>query len=62
MNLEVLMTKKDWTGLIDITVRIDGGKEYTFTLPSQYDLEYFEKMRKRTPGAALNYLKRVEVK
>lgn len=57
MKLFIVSIVKDWTGLIDVTVRVNGKKDYTFTLSSQFDLEEFEKMLKFNPGKALNYLK-----
>ena len=57
MKIFIVSIVKDWTGLIDVTVRVNGKKDYTFTLSSQFDLEEFEKMLKFNPGKALNYLK-----
>ncbi len=57
MRIFIVSVVKDWTGLIDATVRVNGKKDYTFTLSSQFDLEEFEKMLKFNPGKALNYLK-----
>jgi hypothetical protein len=57
MKLIIVSIVKDWTGLIDVTVRVNGKKDYTFTLSSQFDLEEFERISKYNPGKALNYLK-----
>lgn len=62
MKLTVLSVTKDWTGLIDLTVRIEDKDDYTFTLSSQHDVDEFERMKKHHPGLALNYVKRVKVK
>jgi hypothetical protein len=55
--LIVTQIKKDWTGMIDITVLVNGRKEYTFTLTSEQDLEEFERLRVHSPGRAFNFLK-----
>jgi hypothetical protein len=57
MKLFIVSIVKDWTGLIDVTVRINGKKDYTFTLSSQFDLEEFERVLRFNPGKALNILK-----
>jgi hypothetical protein len=57
MKLIIVSIVKDWTGLIDITVRVNGKKDYTFTLSSQFDLDEFEKALRFNPGKALNILK-----
>ena len=62
MKLFVSSIKKDWTGLIDVTVVINSKKEYTFTLSSQFDLEEFERLVLHNPGKALNWLKKVKIK
>lgn len=61
MKLTVISVAKDWTGLIDVTVRVNGKKDYTFTLSSQYDLDEFERLSKHNPGKALNWLKEVKI-
>jgi hypothetical protein len=62
MKLVVISAMKDWTGLIDVTVRVNGKKDYTFTLSSQFDLDEFERIVEHNPGKALNWLKQVKVK
>lgn len=57
MILIVTQIKKDWTGMIDVTVLVNGRKEYTFTLTSEQDLEEFERLRVHNPGRAFNFLK-----
>lgn len=61
MKLFVSSIVKDFTGLIDVTVVVNGKKEYTFTLSSQYDLDEFERLLKHNPGKALNWLKEVKI-
>lgn len=61
MKLFVSSVVKDFTGLIDVTVVVNGKKEYTFTLSSQYDLDEFERLLKHNPGKALNWLKKVKI-
>jgi hypothetical protein len=62
MKIFVVSAVKDWTGLIDVTVRVNGKKDYTFTLSSQFDLDEFNKLLVHNPGKALNWLKKVEIK
>lgn len=62
MKLLLLSTTKDFFGLHDITVRVNGKKDYTFTLTSDHDVEAFMDILKHHPGKALNYLKRVCIK
>jgi hypothetical protein len=62
MRIILLSAVKDWTGLIDVTVRVNGKKDYTFTVSSQYDVDEFEKLLKHNPGKALNWLKKVKIK
>lgn len=62
MKLFVSSVKRDWTGLIDISIVINNKKEYTFTLSSQFDLEEFERLALHNPGKALNWLKQVNIK
>lgn len=62
MKLIIVSIAKDWTGLIDLTVRVNEKKDYTFTLSSQYDLDEFERLLKHNPGKALNWLKKVKIK
>ena len=57
MILIVTQIKKDWTGMIDVTVLVNNKKEYTFTLTSEQDLEEFERLRVHNPGRAFNFLK-----
>jgi len=57
MKLILLSTSKDFFGVIDVCVQIDGKKEYTFAMKSQYDIEQFCSLLPRKPGTALNYLK-----
>ena len=61
MKLFVSSIVKNFTGLIDVTVVVNGKKEYTFTLSSQYDLDEFERLLKHNPGKALNWLKEVKI-
>jgi len=61
MRIFIVSVVKDWTGLIDVTVRVNG-KDYTFTLSSQFDFEEFERLLKHNPGKALNWLKRTKIK
>ena len=62
MKIFVVSAVKDWTGLIDVTVRVNGKKDYTFTLSSQFDVDEFEKLLKFNPGKALNWLKKNKIK
>jgi len=62
MKIFIVSVMKDWTGLIDVTVRVNGKKDYTFTLSSQFDFEEFERLLKHNPGKALNWLKKTEIK
>ena len=62
MKLFILSIMKDWTGLIDVTVRVNGKKDYTFTVSSQFDVDEFERLLKHNPGKALNWLKKVKIK
>ena len=61
MRLFVVSIVKDWTGLIDVTVRVNGKKDYTFTVKSQFDLDEFERLLVHSPGKALNWLKKVKI-
>ena len=61
MKLFVVSIVKDWTGLIDVTVRVNGKKDYTFTVKSQFDVDEFEKLLIHNPGKALNWLKKVKI-
>lgn len=62
MRIFVVSIVKDWTGLIDVTVRVNGKKDYTFTLSSQFDLDEFNKLLVHNPGKALNWLKKAKIK
>ena len=62
MKIFVVSIVRDWTGLIDVTVRVNGKKDYTFTLSSQFDLDEFNKLLVHNPGKALNWLKKVKIK
>lgn len=62
MKIFIVSAVKDWTGLIDVTVRVNGKKDYTFTLSSQFDVDEFEKLLKFNPGKALNWLKKNKIK
>ena len=62
MKIFVVSAVKDWTGLIDVTVRVNGKKDYTFTLSNQFDVDEFEKLLKFNPGKALNWLKKNKIK
>ena len=48
--------------MIDVTVRVNDKKDYTFTLSSQFDVDEFEKLLKFNPGKALNWLKKNKIK
>ena len=62
MRIFIVSVVKDWTGSIDVTVRVNGKKDYTFTLSSQFDFEEFERLLKHNPGRALNWLKKAKIK
>jgi len=51
--------KKFSDGLIELTVLLNGKKEYTFVLPSQQDFDEFERLRQFNPGKAFNFLRKV---
>lgn len=61
MKLLHLSTTKDCFGVIDVTVRVNGKKEYTFSVTSQHDVDTFLEQLHYHPGKALNYLKKVKI-
>ncbi len=62
MKIFIVSIVKDWTGLIDVTVRVNGKKDYTFTVKSQFDVDEFERLLAHNPGKALNWLKKTKIK
>ena len=58
MKLMILSQVRHCDGLIDLDIRIDQGKVYSFTLASDYDLQTILKIKRRQPGRAFNFLKK----
>jgi hypothetical protein len=62
MKLTHLSTSIDCFGIHEVTVRVDGKKDYTFPLRSEYEVDEFLEEMKHRPGKALNWLKKVAIK
>jgi len=60
MKLIITSIKHDFTGLIDVDLLVDG-KEYSFVLGSENDLEGFVRLAKYKPGKALCFVKKVNL-
>jgi len=61
IRLKHLSTTKDWTGLFEVTVVVNGKATYTYVVRSQFDVDEFEKKLWKHPGSALNWLKKVAI-
>jgi hypothetical protein len=63
MKFTWTMIKKDLFGLWEVTVLLfSSGKEYTFTLKSEQEVDEFKKLLRFNPGKAFNFLKERNVK
>ena len=61
--LTLLLTSKtkDFFGVWKVNVLING-KEYSYSIPSEFAVEEFERLVLHTPGKALNLLKTFNLK
>ena len=62
-KITVCLTSKsrDFFGVWSVDVLINS-KEYTYSIPSEFAVEEFERLCKKTPGKALNWLKKFNLK
>jgi hypothetical protein len=61
IKVQHLQTKKDFFGLHDVTVVVNGSGEYTYTLGSEHEVDVFVAKMRFHPGRALNYLKKIKI-
>ena len=57
LRLVHLATSKDFFGLYDVAVLVNG-KEYSYTVRTKYEVDRFVKVMRYQPGKALNLLKK----
>ena len=53
--------RKDFFSVWEMDVLING-KEYTYSIPSEFAVEEFERIALHTPGKAINWLKKFNLK
>ena len=62
-NLTLYLTRKirDFFGVWQVDVILNG-KEYSYSIPSEFAVEEFERLVLHTPGKAINWLKKFNLK
>lgn len=61
LTLCLIAKTKDFFGVWSVDVAING-KIYTYSIPSEFAVEEFERLIMHTPGKALNWLKKFNLK